>query len=82
MGVPILAEREPAEQTALLCLRLFSALGIKNISIFDIDTAHHVPARRASNKPNAIVCKFKRRLPKDKVMDAGRAEFPRSRPKI
>ena len=72
VGVPILAERETAEQTALLCLRLFSALGVKDISIFDIDTAHRVPARRASNKPNAIVCKFTRRLAKDKVMDARR----------
>ena len=70
VGVPILAERETAEQTALLCLRLFSALGVKDISILDIDTAHHVPARRASNKPN--VCKFTRRLAKDKVMDVRR----------
>lgn len=72
VGVPVLAERETAEQTALLCLRLFSALGVKDISILDIDTAHRVPARRASNKPNAIVCKFTWRLAKDKVMAARR----------
>ena len=70
VGVPVPAERETAEQTALLCLRLFSALGVEDISILDIDTAHRVPARRASNKPNAIICKFTRRLAKDKVMDA------------
>ena len=72
VGVPVPAERETAEQTALLCLRLFSALGVEDISILDIDTAHRVPARRASNKPNAIICKFTRRLAKDKVMDARR----------
>ena len=57
VGVPVLAERKTAEQTALLCLRLFSALGVKD---------------RASNKPNAIVCKFTRRLAKYKVMGARR----------
>ena len=57
-----------------MCLRLFSALGVKDISILDIDTAHRVPSRRASNKPNAIICKFTRRLflAKDKVMAARR----------
>ena len=72
VGVPVLAERETAEQTALLCLRLFSARRVKDISILDSDTAHRVPARQASNKPNTIVCKFTRRLAKDKVMDARR----------
>ena len=73
VGVPVLAERETAEQTALLCLRLFSARRVKDISILDSDTAHRVPARQASNKPNTIVCKFHGAgLAKDKVMDARR----------
>ena len=58
-----------------MCLRLFSALGVKDISILDIDTAHRVPSRRASNKPNAIICKFTRRLAKEKVMTARRKVF-------
>lgn len=71
VGVLVPAERETAEQTALLCLHLiYSALRVKDISILDIDTAHHVPARRASNKLNAIVCQFTWCLEKDKVMDA------------
>ena len=55
-----------------MCLRLFSALGVKDISILDIDTAHRVASIRTSNKPNAIICKFTRRLAKDKVMPARR----------
>ena len=65
--MPLLAERESAEETANLCLRLFSALGVKEVSIMDIDTAHRVLARKASPKPNAIVCKFTRRLARKKV---------------
>ena len=49
---------------------LFSALGVKGVSIQDIDTAHRVPSMKPSNRPNAIVCKFVRRLAKDQVMAA------------
>ena len=62
VGMPIVAEREHHEQTANLCLQLFSALGVKGVSIQDIDTAHRVPSMKPSNRPNAIVCKFVRRL--------------------
>ena len=68
VGLPSLGERESSDQTTKLCLGLFSALGAKDVSTWDIDIAHRVPARRDSNKPNAIVCKFTRRLAKDKVM--------------
>ena len=72
VGMPTVAERETTEQTAKLCLKLFSALGVQNVSISDIDTAHRVPSRSASDRPNAIVCKFARRIAKEKVMTARR----------
>ena len=68
--MPMVAERENPEQTADLCLQLFSALGVKGVSIQDIETAHRVPSMKPSNRPNAIVCKFVRRLAKDQVMAA------------
>ena len=40
------------------------------MSIQDIDMAHRVPSMKPSNRPNAIVCKFVRRLAKDQVMVA------------
>lgn len=40
VGIPIAAERERSEQTANLCLQLFSALGVKGVLINDIDTTH------------------------------------------
>lgn len=70
VGVPIMSEDENAESIVSVCPRLFAALGVKDISCYDIDTAHRIPARRATNKPNAIICKFTRRLAKDRVMSA------------
>ena len=70
--MPTVAQRETTEQTAKLCLKLFSALGVQNVSIFDIDTAHRVSSRSTSDRPNAVVCKFVRRLAKEKVMTARR----------
>lgn len=69
VGLPIVTEPEHAEQTASLCLCLFSSLGVKGVSISDIDTAHHVPARNPSDRLNAVVCKFARRLARDRVME-------------
>ena len=66
----MVAAREYPEQTANLCLQLVSALGVKGVSTQDIDTAHRVPSMKQSNRPNAIVCKFVRRLAKDQVMAA------------
>ena len=73
VGVQAVAERETAQQTADLCIKLFTALGVEGVSISDIDTAHRVPSRLASSRPKAIICKFVRRLAKDKVMAARRA---------
>ncbi|PFX17565.1 hypothetical protein AWC38_SpisGene18104 [Stylophora pistillata] len=42
VGVPQVNENESAEDTANLCLKLFSALG-NNVSVYDIDIAHRVP---------------------------------------
>ena len=68
VGVPTVAERESPQQTANICLKLFAALGVGNVSLSDIDMVHRVPSRAASNRPNAIICKFVRRLAKDNVM--------------
>ena len=51
-----------------MCLKLFAALGVENVSINDIDLAHRVPSRVVSNRPNSIICKFVRRLAKENVM--------------
>ena len=66
--MPTVAERETPQQTANICLKLFAALGVENVSLSDIDMVHRVPSRVASNRPNAIICKFVRRLAKDYVM--------------
>ena len=39
------AERETSQQTADLCMTLFTALGVEEVSLKDIDTAHRVPSR-------------------------------------
>lgn len=62
IGMQTVAEREAPEQTAQLWLKLFSALGVQNVSISNIDAAHLVPSRSASDRPNAIVFKFVRQL--------------------
>lgn len=69
-GMPPVTEHEDAEETTNLCLQLFKAIGVGDISINDIDIAHRVPPRKPSNRPSAIICKFTRRLAKDKVMAA------------
>ena len=78
VGVPEASEKESAETTANLCLKLFHALGDKDISMQDIDIAHRVSSRRDTNRPKArdtnhpkaIICKFVRRMAKEKVMSA------------
>ena len=72
VAVSMAAEQETSQQTAGLCVKLFAAVGVEDISLSDIDIAHRVPSRVASNRPNAIVCKFVRRLAKEKVMAARR----------
>ena len=75
MGVPTVAERETSQQTGDLCLKLFTALGVDQVSLNDTDTAHRVPSHVASNRPNAIIWKFMRRLARGKVMAARREVF-------
>ena len=45
-----------------------SALGVENVAVSDIDIAHRIPSRTAYNRPNAWICKFIRRISKEKVM--------------
>ena len=45
-------------------------MGVKDVSMQDIDIAHHVPARKASSRPNPVICKFVRRQVKERVMAA------------
>ena len=71
--MPMVAERETPEQTVALCRNLFSVIGVKHVSLNDIDIAHRVPTRRPSDHPNAVVCKFVRRLARDKIMVARKA---------
>ena len=47
VGVPQINENESSEDTANLCLKLFSVLG-NDISAYDIDIAHRVPQRNAT----------------------------------
>ena len=82
VGVPEITEtgsKEPAVDTTKLCVRIFQAMG-GNISINDIDIAHRVPARNATNGPKPInICRFLRRLIRE-VMSR-RREISRVDPK-
>ena len=42
------------------------------VSLSDVDIVRGVPSRVASNRPNAIICKFVCRLAKDNVMASRR----------
>ena len=75
VGLPQAAEHESSEATAALCLHLFETMGADGININDIDIAHRVPPRRRSNegasngnRPDPVICKFTRRLARDKVL--------------
>ena len=75
VGVPLMSERESAQDTAELCVKLFTGLGV-DISLSEIDIAHRVPQRVTSTangnrrRPNPIICKFTRRMIRDKVLAA------------
>ena len=77
VGVPQINENESSEDTANLCLKLFSVLG-NDISAYDIDIAHRVPQRNATiyngrrRQPNTIICIFTRRMARDKVLASRR----------
>jgi len=70
IGLPLKAVHESSQTTTENCLSLFHAMGVHDISLQDIDIAHRVPSRRESNHPDAVICKFTRRLVKEKIMAA------------
>ncbi|KXJ10014.1 hypothetical protein AC249_AIPGENE17294 [Exaiptasia diaphana] len=58
---------ETTQETTDKCLKLFNSINTQ-VTAQDIDIAHSVPNRRASNFPPTIICKFTRRLAKESVM--------------
>ena len=73
MDVPQISERESAQDTVELCIKLFTGLGV-DISLSEIDIAHRVPQRVTltgngnRRRPNPIICKFTQRMIRDKVL--------------
>ena len=61
-------EKETAEETSSLCVKLFREMGAE-VTIHDIDMAHRVPTREVHGGPKPIVCKFVRRLARNKVIN-------------
>ena len=59
--------KETVADTSSLCVSLFNEMGA-DVTISDIDIAHRVPLRNATNGPKPIICKFTRRLVKERVM--------------
>ena len=66
--MPVASANESVEETTGLFLRLFQLIGAKDISILDIDIAHRVRLRVSSNRPNPIICRFVRRLARNRVI--------------
>ena len=71
VGIPQVNSRQSALETSTLCIKLFEAKGVE-MSLKDIDIAHHVPTRSVTSAPSPIICKFTRRLVKDQVMNCHR----------
>ena len=67
VGVPELNGQETAMDTSKLCVNLFIEMGA-DITLQDIDIAHRVPLRSATNLQKSIICKFTRRVAKESVM--------------
>ena len=81
VGVPELKQRESADETLQLCMRIFSSIGAE-IHPYDLDIAHRVPFRNATDgRPKPIICKFTRRIARDRVM-ASRREVTRINPAV
>ena len=78
VGLPEIKEKESAEETSSLCVKLFREMGAE-VNIHDIDVAHRVPTREVHGGPKPIVCKFVRRLARTKVINL-RNEFHNLRP--
>ena len=68
VGIPDLNPKETAIETSMLCVKIFNAMGAE-VSISDIDIAHRVkPRRNNGGQARPIVCKFVRRLARERVM--------------
>ena len=73
VGVPLISESESAQDTAELCVKLFSGLGV-DVSTSEINIVHRVPPWGTSTgngnrrQPNLIICKFTRRTTQDTVL--------------
>ena len=68
VGVPEVKQRESADETLQLCMRIFDKIGAE-IHPYDLDIAHRVPSRNASDgRPKPIICKFTRRTARERVM--------------
>ena len=68
VGLPEIKASESASDTTTLCLSLFQAAGVE-ISIQDTDIVHRIPTRNATSSLRPVVCKFTRRIAKEKVMN-------------
>ena len=70
-GVPQVSDTEASEETANICLRIFSGIGV-GILISGIDIAHRVQTKNSNrgHRLQPIICKFVRRMTRDKVMAA------------
>ena len=67
VALPEIKEKESAKETSSLCVKLFRELGAE-VTIHDIEMAHRVPTREPHGGPKPIVCKFVRRLARNKVI--------------
>ena len=67
-GLPEIKASESAFETIILCLSLYQAAGVE-VSIPDIDIVYRTPTRNAIPGPRPVVCKFTRRIAKEKVMN-------------
>ena len=72
VGIPEVNSRESALGTFTLCVKLFEEMGAE-ISLQDIDIAHCISTRPSTTSgPSPIICKFTRRLVKDRIMNRRR----------
>jgi len=57
-----------AASISKLSLNIFKEMRAE-VSMYDIDNAHHVPSRNNNGQPKPIVCRFVRRLAKESIMN-------------
>jgi prefoldin subunit 5 len=71
LGIPETKQDETSFDTTALCVGLFKGMGV-DINHEDIDISHRVPSRKVSAHPKPIICKFVRRISKERVMSLRR----------